>query len=149
MVERKTVYSDPEAFVPDKEYPEDEFGQVAGLVEGEEFTRYIEISTPTGNTLRFPQKRKVEVVVMIDAGGNEYCEPYDPEMHGEKDDLTVIGIEEFENNPDFYDAQESFSSVRKHGSSEPTGFIENLWRTRGGDPSFKMPKDVYHRNKLR
>lgn len=149
MSERRSVYSSPEAFEPDPIYTEDEFGQVAGLVEGEEFTRFIEISTPTGKTLRLPQKRRVEIAVMIDAGGNEWCEPYDPELHGEKDGLTVVGYDEFENNPDFNDAQETFESVRKHGSSEPTGFIDDLCRARGGDPSFKMPKQVSQMTKLR
>lgn len=149
MVERRTVYSNPEAFEPDPIYTEDEFGQVAGLVEGEEFTRFIEISTPTGNTLRLPQRRKVEVVVMTDAGGNKWCQPYDPELHGEKDGLTVIRYDEFENNPDFYSAQESFNRVRKAGASKPTGYIDDIRKANGADVGFVIPREVYQRHKMK
>lgn len=149
MVERKSVYSDPEAFNPDKVFP-DGYGQMVGLVTGDTFTRNIYIENLSqSNTLELHTERQVVVAVMTDSDGNLYCEPYDPEMHGEEYELRTISIEEFTNNPDFFDAQESFTQTRKAGSSKPRFNMDDVWRGRGGDPSFKLPKEVYQKGKLR
>lgn len=150
MAERKTVYSDPEAFEPD-DIPLDESQQVVGLAIGEEFMRYIRIPTLADpeNVLELPAPREVVVAVISDANGILHCEQYDPAIHGEKVDFATISIEEFENNLDFQEAQESLTRVRKDGSSMRTEHMDDVWRSRGGDPSFKLPKEIHSKSKLR
>lgn len=147
MAERRTVYSDPEPFVPDEIY-NNGFDAVAGLVKGDPFKRIVRLNTPSGNVLEINTDREVEVVVFVDEMGNHSCEPYDPARHGEKIDLQVMSMAEFINNMDFFDAQESLVHSRKGGASKPRYNVEDEWRARGGDPSFKMPKVIHPGNKL-
>lgn len=101
MSERRTVYSDPEAFVPDRLRPEG-YGQVVGLVTGELFTRNVYIENLAhDNTLEFHTDRQVVVAVMRDADGNMYCEPYNPELHGEEAELRKMSMHDFEITPTF------------------------------------------------
>ncbi len=148
MVERKTTYSDPEANEYNDLVPEG-YGQMVGLVKGNPFTRNISIETFEGDILELETERQVVVAVMTDADGNIYCEPYDPEMHGEEVDLQVMDMNTFQQNTDFFEAQPSLNQVKKAGSSKPTFSMNDVWKSRGGDPSFPMPKEVYQKNKLR
>jgi hypothetical protein len=147
-MKEQSVYSDAESFRPDRLYP-DGFGEVLFLVKGEPFTKTFRIQNLAGGELELPQKRRVIVAVMQDQDQYMWCEPYNPEMHGEEMDLESISLEEFSSNPEFFDAWESLERVLKGGSSKPSYNMEHEWRRKGADPSFRMPKQIYNSGKLK
>jgi len=149
MPERRTVYSDPTAFEADIIYPDDEESHIVGLIIGEPFTRNLQMKSPTGNILEIPTQRQVMIALRSDRQGNLSCERYAPDEHGEEIDLPTIGLEEFENDESYSQAQESFERVRKGGASKSRYDVRKLWEDRGGNPDHVLEKEVYHRGKMR
>lgn len=147
-MKERTIYSNAEEFRPDRLYP-DGFGEVLFLVKGEPFTRVMRVQNLSGGMLELPQKRQVIVAVMQDQDQFMWCEPYDPEMHGEEMDLQSMSLDEFSSNPDYFDAWESLEHVLKGGSSKPRYNVENEWKKNGADTSFRMPKQIYSSGKLK
>lgn len=147
---RQTVGSDrnPDSEI-ERPYPEAS-GQTVGVISGNLFTRNLSICTLSGKTRALPTERQVKVAeVHDDPSGDIFFEPYLPSLHGEECDLAGIGLDKYMDDPAYSEQKPDVRKTLKAGASRRVYDSEKKWRENGGDPDFKLPKQVYHPNKLR
>lgn len=152
MVEHGTVHLAPDVFEPDPLYPDDDVVQRVGMIVGDPFARIFHLPNIAGtDVFDLKTQRKVKIVVLRDQSGFLHFKAYHPDEDGPEGDIEVMGISDFEammEEEEEYAPLRGLAGTRKKKTSRLYIDADAEIRNRGGDPSCKIPKEVFRNNKL-